>query len=230
MRKLNQLGAVLISMLTAIVANVAVAGPLDFKIPAVPKVELPKHEYKYVAFSAFRTPDNEFDYTTTGTTAEYQIEPGSGFDATFGLKQPNARIELTVIAEWNDVETLLANGVTPVDISGTISHRGVFLSKYWDIWFPFDAIEPYAGGGIGIVFTDFDISGPTTQIFDESARVLGLRAAAGASWDLNNRTEFFGEMRYRRYGTYDIGTATGGATDEFTLEDWGYSGGVRVSF
>lgn len=207
-------------------AGPALAGP---KMPAVPKIKLPDHEAKYVAASVVRTPDNSFDYTTLAATGQYEIAAGFGFDASFGLRQKNARIELTAVYEGNDVDGLTVSG-TPIAASGTVTHKGLFLGKYWDIWFPYDAVSPYAGAGAGIVFSTFDISGPTVQIFDDSATVLGLRAAAGATVKLGANSELYGEMRYRRYGTYDITTTAGGATDEFTLDDWGYAGGVRYRF
>lgn len=206
----------------ALAVSAAAAEPARKKLPAVPS--LPD---KYVSVSVVRSPETEMNYTTLSGPAEYEFDAGLGGEIAFGVRRGGYRFEVSAIFDQSDVGNLNFLG-TSFASSGTVEHTGLFLSAYWDFLPRRVFIDPYIGAGIGLVQTQMEISTLGVTTFDDDTTTLGLRGVAGTSVRITPAAELFGEVRYRRYGTYEA-TTTGG-TSEFTLEGVGYAGGLRLNF
>ena len=87
------------------------------------------------------------------------------------------------------------------DGRGEITNTGIFLNAYYD-FNQASALQPYVGAGIGYVDVDVTYQPSGITVIDDSEGKFGYQLKAGATWQLQNQWELFGEYAYR--ATEDI--------------------------
>ncbi len=121
------------------------------------------------------------------------------------------RGEIELSFSENDADGFNFTGNGPgaeANPGGDISSTNLFANVYAD----FDTggrVTPYLGGGIGVSFVDQSlVYGPTSNVrIDGSDEVFALQLIAGASVDVSESAELFGDVRYIQ--AYDVaGTRT----------------------
>ncbi|MEL6333330.1 MAG: P44/Msp2 family outer membrane protein [Cyanobacteria bacterium J06626_26] len=136
-------------------------------------------------------------------------ETGFGISGAVGYRWPNARAELEVVYNRNDVDGINVDaeaGIIDLDadlpLDGSIESIQVFLNGYYDI--PTGSnIRPYIGAGVGIsTLTANDIEADLAELgeleLDDTGVSFVFQAKAGVSYDFaNNASAFLG---YRLYG------------------------------
>ena len=87
------------------------------------------------------------------------------------------------------------------DGRGEITNTGIFLNAYYD-FNQASALQPYVGACIGYVDVDVTYQPSGITVIDDSEGKFGYQVKAGATWQLQNQWELFGEYAYR--ATEDI--------------------------
>lgn len=187
-----------------------------------------------------------FDTTLSGTINGGSEDVDTDFDDTgftLGLGVGTAlpgigegiRGELELSYSDTDVDSVdfSGNGPGREVTSGDITTTRVFASLYKD----FDTIgsfTPYAGAGVGVAFTDFDVQyGPGVEL-DDNDESFSVQIVAGGAFALTDRLDLTTDVRYIR--DFDVeserfaptGASTGSVSDDF--ESVNVNVGLRFSF
>ena len=121
-------------------------------------------------------------------------------------------------------------GAVIADGQGQVENFGVFGNVFYDIQTG-SAFKPYVGAGLGFQSVDVEYAPSDVLITDESDESLAYQLMAGASFELSERTELFGQYTYRATTEdadveLDLLPATLGVESEQSI----ISAGVRVKF
>lgn len=87
------------------------------------------------------------------------------------------------------------------DGRGDISMTGVFANLYYD-FNQAGPVQPYVGAGLGFADVSVKYQPSGITVIDDSETKLAYQVKAGATWQLQNQWEIFGEYAYR--ATEDI--------------------------
>jgi len=255
--------------------TVSVAAVLGLTVAAAPV----HAQDNYVSLSGgaawLNDSDNEGDFTGPFTTgAGTTIPAGTGlpsgaavgweteFDTGFtvsgavGRKYGNARAELEVAYQKNDIDThsnVSAAGIAlgaedaGVLVTGATSNLGVSVANlvadgrgevetiylmanaYYD--FAIDSkLTPYLGAGLGVGFVDVNYAPSGVTIIDDDDTVLAYQVMAGVSYDVSEAIALFAGYKYRATTNVDV-DATLFAAD-FDIENGSQivEVGLRFSF
>jgi opacity protein-like surface antigen len=164
--------------------------------------------------------------TAYGWTTEF--DGGTAFAGEFGARYGNGfRAGVEIVYSEADVDThtgvtlgggsidgldaaSIASSPDPLGVTvaqvvadgrGEITSTGIFFNGYYD-FNQQGQLQPYVGAGIGYsdVSVTYQPSGIT--VIDDSEGKFGYQIKAGATWQLQNQWEVFGEYAYR--ATEDI--------------------------
>ncbi len=175
----------------------------------------------------------EFEYDTG-----YTISGALGYrlpTRIFGFIQPRVEIEVGYIDADIDGSNLVFTGGG--ETIGDQSAVTLYLNSYADLRFSDNQrLVPYIGGGAGAAFLDFDASqafsgGSLGPIASADETVFAGHAAVGATYELTDRLELFGEGRYFRFSNVDVAFSGPTTTrDDGRIDGYTASAGVRWRF
>ena len=171
-----------------------------------------------------RVSDGAGGVTSSTTTANY--DDGIGVSAELGRKFKNVAPGLRGALEISytkaevsdfDVPDHVNGGTTNFLGGGEIENIAVFANVYYDFDLNIGApLKPYVGAGIGFTVTEAefnqDFGSGTMTFFDDDDARFAYQAKAGASYDINNRTEVFAEYTYRASDDLTFGHLSDGET------------------
>ena len=161
----------------------------------------------------------------------------------FNILQPRVEVEVSRIS--SDVQGGTFNDGDQI-FGGSQETNFVFLNNYSDvIWEENQAVVPYFGGGIGVAFTDNNITyfpnngvatAPTFAVQSDDTTVATL-SAIGATFNFIEGIEVYSEGRYyRTYGGDAERTFVGAGGNDFSaeldgdIEGFAFVGGIRFKF
>lgn len=87
-------------------------------------------------------------------------------------------------------------GAVIADGQGSVKNYGLFGNVYYDIDTG-SAIKPYVGAGLGYQWTEVNYSPSGVDVGDDDDGVLAYQLMAGASFELSDQAELFGQYTYR---------------------------------
>lgn len=152
-----------------------------------------------------------------------------------GVLQPRVEIEGGYIDADIDGSNLVFPGGG--ETIGDQSAVTLYLNSYLDLRFSDrQRLVPYIGGGAGAAFLDFEArqsfgsAAPIPIAFSDQTVFAG-HAAVGATYELTDRLELFGEGRYFRFSDVDLAFA-GPPTfqDDGRIDGYTASVGLRWRF
>lgn len=120
-----------------------------------------------------------------------------------------------------DADAVFFSGNGPAaeaNVAGSVTTRRIFANGLFDLGSG-GPITPYLGGGIGAAFNSYDVVyGPGVRVTDDTETV-SAQLIAGASYDYNDSTAFFSDVRFIRDFNTDLSRLNplGGLTG--TVED-----------
>lgn len=193
--------------------------------------------------------------TSVGWNTEF--DNGDALSLAWGIKfENNLRFELAYISQDNDVRT--HNGVTVADSlvidaedagvlitgsgnlgasvgaivadgRGSIDASYYMLNGYVD--FPTGtAFTPYIGAGVGYVDADIDYSPSAVGIVDSDDSGIAYQIAAGATYELSDAFDLFGQVRYLTSDDFEVETTLFPARLDIENESTNIEVGVRFKF
>lgn len=196
------------------------------------------------------------DGTPYGWSTEF--DNGTSFSAEFGARYGNGfRAGVEIFTTQADVDThtsvtlgggsidavdaaAIAGSAEPLgttvaavvaDGRGDITNTGIFFNGYYD-FNQAGALQPYVGAGIGYsdVSVTYQPSGIT--VIDDSEGKFGYQLKAGATWQLQNQWEVFGEYAYRATEDIELENQLFPGPDTLEIENTQnvFSIGVRYKF
>lgn len=153
----------------------------------------------------------------------------------FGFIQPRVEIEAGYLDADIDSSNLVFTGGG--ETIGDQSAVTLYLNSFAEFRFSDNQrIVPYIGGGAGAAFIDFDAQqsfsgGAPLPIATADDTVFAGHAAVGATYELNDRLELFGEGRYFRFSDVKLDFAGPPAVrDDGRIDGFIASAGVRWRF
>ncbi len=168
----------------------------------------------------------DFDAIPAGTELDWQTENDNGFaiSGQFGYAFENGfRVELEGAYSEYDVDTHTGLSVGGADIDsldvavltrgaadaanptvgaviadgqGGVKNYGLFGNVFYDIETG-SAIKPFVGAGVGYQWTEVNYSPSGVDVGDDDDGVLAYQLMAGASVELSERAEVFGQYTFR---------------------------------
>lgn len=193
--------------------------------------------------------------TAVGWNTEF--DSGDAISLAWGLKfENNVRIELAYSSQDNEVST--HSGVTVADTiaidsedagvlitgsgnlgasvgaivadgRGSIDASYFMVNGYLD--FPTStAFTPYIGAGVGYVDADIVYNPSAVSIVDTNDSGLAYQLAAGATFELNDAFDLFGQVRYLASDDFEVETTLFPARLEIENESTNVEIGVRYKF
>ncbi len=181
----------------------------------------------------------DFDFQVATGTINTDFDNGYGFGAAIGWRLREVgtgnrlRAEAEVSYRSNDVDTHKLNGGALAGSAGDIESTAAMVNVLVD-FSEQSSFSPYLGGGLGIAHIEADGFGVTAipNVVSEGESVLAFQVIVGASWDISQSTEIFGEYRY--FATDDpkvqTSAATGGVSTEIEYQSNNVLLGVRFSY
>ncbi|MEO0466218.1 MAG: outer membrane beta-barrel protein [Pseudomonadota bacterium] len=181
--------------------------------------------------------DAEFDSDTT-------LGVALGYDLPyefFGVFHPRLELEYSTLDA--DVSTGSFNGGNQ-SFGGDLSIDFFLINNYTDIiWQDNQTVVPYFGGGLGIASVDANVlyagggaTAPTFGVVGEDDGFVGT-FALGASWQLADQWDIYGEGRYYRIQDIELerrfiadGANLLNAKVDDTLDGTTLTAGVRYRF
>ena len=187
--------------------------------------------FYYSLFGGFTT-SNDISGLGPGPSFETGVLPvagalqfDDGFGAGFAIGQwqgRNLRSELEYSYRRNAVATLQRTTLSGTDIQGidgSIDVHAGLTNLYWDFnrFRMMPQIKFYAGAGAGFAFLNVDVNsldgGSLTR--DDRNSSFAYQLIAGASRQVNQRTELFVDYRYFRAESLQIEVAEFGGDEEY---------------
>ncbi|HBK93272.1 MAG TPA: hypothetical protein DDZ68_16545 [Parvularcula sp.] len=152
-----------------------------------------------------------------------------------GVLQPRVEVEGGYIDADIDGSNLAFPGGG--ETIGDQSAVTIYLNSYLDLRFSDrQRLVPYIGGGVGAAFLDFEArqsfgSAAPIPIGFSDQTVFAGHAAVGATYELTDRLELFGEGRYFRFSDVDLAFAGPPAfNDDGRIDGYMASAGLRWRF
>ena len=167
------------------------------------------------------------DSTAPGITATIESDAGYALGGAVGYSSGNARGEVEIAYQKNDLDQMNILGV-PLALTGDTTSLSVLVNLYVD--FVTDSpFTPFVSAGLGfakIDLNDFNIVGSGLPNENEDATVFAYQVGAGVGYAVNEKVSI--DIKYRFFDTTDPEIFN----DTVTIE---YSGhaflvGVRSSF
>lgn len=197
----------------------------------------------FIGYSQLQDSDFSGSIGGTNQTVDTDFDSGFGLGLAIGREIPQwstenigTRIELELSYRDNDVDGVSFSGNGPApenNVSGDVTQTSLFANILFD--FKRDGpLTPYAGFGLGVTYSDFDISyGPGVRL-DGSDTNFAAQAIAGIAYDLSANTAFTVDARYAR--AFDVstdrlapnGASTGSVEDD--LDTFSLNFGLRYNF
>lgn len=145
-----------------------------------------------------------------GATGETQIALDSGFAAGLGVGyqyNDNLAVEIAWEFRSNDSVVSLSNGVEFQDgnyASNTFFLNGLYYFDSSSKW------RPYVGAGLAwIQEIDIDLEAQGQELSYSADGDVGFQAFAGLGYELSDRLELSGELRYLDIGDFDLSAEPG---------------------
>ncbi len=121
-------------------------------------------------------------------------------------------------------------GAVLADGQGSVSNFGLFGNVFYDIQTG-SGFKPYVGAGLGYQWVDVDYSPSGVAVGDDDDAVFSYQLMAGASFEVTESVELFGQYTYRdTTEDADIPLTLLPATLGVESQQSLISAGVRVSF
>ncbi|WP_425081370.1 outer membrane protein [Ruegeria arenilitoris] len=189
--------------------------------------------------------DSDFGGTVNGSpqSVDTDFDAGYGLGIAVGKEIPQwsndrigTRVELELSYRDNDVDGLNFSGNGPGNegnTSGDITQTSLFGNVLFDIK-QNSAFTPYVGLGLGVTYSDIDISyGPGVRL-DDSETNFAAQVIAGVAYEVNETTALTLDTRYSR--TFDVstnrvapnGASTGSVEDD--IDTFSVNVGLRYGF
>lgn len=175
----------------------------------------------------------DFDYDTG-----YAINGAVGYRMpvrVFGFIQPRVELEVGYLDADIDGSNLAFTGGG--ETFGDQSAVTLYVNSYADLRFSDNQrLVPYIGGGAGAAFLDFNArqsfnGGAPSLIASSDDTVFAGHAAVGATYELSDRLELFGEGRYFRFSRVDVEFVGPPAVrDDGRIDGYLATAGVRWKF
>ncbi len=177
----------------------------------------------YFSFWGAYTDVKDFDFQAATGTLNTEFDNGYGFGAAIGWRLREIgtgnrlRGEAEVSYRSNDVDTHKLNGSALAGATGDIESTAAMVNVFID-FSEQSSFSPYIGGGLGIAHVEADGFGVSAipNVLSEGESVLAFQAIAGASWDISQSAEIFGEYRY--FATDDPSVQTSAAAGAVPTE------------
>lgn len=173
--------------------------------------------------------ENDTGYTINGAIG-YRFPT-----RVFGFIQPRVEIEAGYLDADIDGSNLVFTGGG--ETIGDQSAVTLYLNSFAEFRFSDNQrLVPYIGGGAGAAFIDFDAQqsfsgGAPLPIATADDTVFAGHAAVGATYELTDRLELFGEGRYFRFSDVNLEFAGPPAVrDDGRIDGFTASAGVRWRF
>ncbi len=152
-----------------------------------------------------------------------------------GVLQPRVELEGGYIDADIDGSNLVFPGGG--ETVGDQSAVTIYVNSYLDLRFSDNQrLVPYFGGGAGAAFLDFEArqsfgsASPVPVAFSDQTVFAG-HAAVGATYELTDRLELFGEGRYFRFSDVDLAFEGPPAfQDDGRIDGYTASAGLRWRF
>ncbi|MEM7627683.1 MAG: outer membrane beta-barrel protein [Planctomycetota bacterium] len=184
----------------------------------------------YVDFSAGFPSDNPselIDDDAAGTDFEFDLDTNSAFSIAVGIDGGLLRNE--VEATFRDTDGILLSTDPPsADAgSGSFDSTAIMNNYYLDVPIGF-GFEVFAGGGVGIVLFDGEVSGTgslDTADFDDLGVGFAYQLRGGLAYEITRNLQFTAGVRYFRSSEIDFGA--------FELDDaeiFSVDLGLRLTF
>ena len=173
--------------------------------------------------------ENDTGYTINGAVG-YRLPV-----RILGFMQPRVEVEVGYIdADIDGSNLVFAGGGETIGDQSAVT---LYLNSYTEFRFnDRQRLVPYIGGGAGAAFLDFDArqsfsGGSPTPIATADDTVFAGHAAVGATYELSDRLELFGEGRYFRFSKVNVEFAGPPAVrDDGRIDGYTASAGVRWKF
>ena len=115
------------------------------------------------------------------------------------------------------------------DGQGEVTTLSVFANAYYD--FDLDSqIKPYVGAGIGFMDVDAEYSPSGVGIIDDGETKFAWQLKAGASYEVNDSWEIFGEYTYRQSDDIEVSNDLFPGSLDIENQQNVFSIGARLSF
>jgi opacity protein-like surface antigen len=181
----------------------------------------------------------DFDFQVSTGTINTEFDNGYGFGAAIGWRLREVgignrlRAEAEVSYRSNDVDTHKLNGSALAGSAGDIESTAAMVNLLVD-FSEQSSFSPYLGGGLGFAHVETDGFGVSTipNVLSGGESVLAFQVMVGASWDISQSAEIFGEYRYFATDDPSVQTsaATGGVATEIEYQSNNVLLGVRFSY
>lgn len=171
--------------------------------------------------------ENGFRVELEGAYSQYDVDTHSGL--TVGGTDIDA-VDSAVLTRGVADPANPTVGAVIADGQGDVTNFGVFGNVFYDIQTG-SAFKPYVGAGLGYQWVDVEFSPSGVDVADDDDGGFAYQLMAGASFELSDRAELFGQYTYRA-NTEDADIdlnllpATLGVESEQSI----VSAGVRFSF
>lgn len=180
------------------------AGQFDTAVPATP-------DFAAIAAGTPVGWDTEFDNGfAIGGQVGYRFDNGfrlelegtynrAGVSRHSGLAVGGTNIDAADVAILTRGAPAAANprvGNVLATDDGRVANYGLFGNVFYDLDTG-SAFKPYVGGGIGVQWTDVDFQPSGVDVAEDTASGLAYQLMAGASFDLSDRAQLFGQYTYR---------------------------------
>jgi len=139
--------------------------------------------------------------TTVPFDAAIDTNTGFGVSGAVGYRFSDARVELEVGYNYNDVDSITVNDLE-ASVDGSVDTWQFFVNGYYDI--PTNSrFRPYVGGGVGLsILSANDVSTvvpPLGEVsLDDSSTSFVFQLKAGVGYDFSENFNAF--VGYRLYG------------------------------
>lgn len=201
------------------------------------------HAGPYVSVSGGGVFANDSDFVGPAGATQFENDTGYTINGAigyrfpvriFGVLQPRVEIEGGYIDADIDGSNLAFVGGETI---GDQSAATLYFNSYADLRFSDNQrLVPYIGGGAGVAFLDFTAretlgSGSPLLIASADETVFAGHAAVGATYELTDRIELFGEGRYFRFSDVNVVFAGPPAfRDDGRIDGYIASAGLRWRF
>ncbi len=159
----------------------------------------------YLGLSTFN--DQAFSETSTNTSGDIELDNAGSFAGALGLRlSRDTRMEAEFSYRKADISGADVGGTGNIDMGGKISSKFGFISLYHDFNYPRWKMQPFIGGGLGLVFHDASIVDPsgTTLTTSDSSTGFAYHLGGGLKYRMSPELAVTGGYRYIGTGDMDI--------------------------
>lgn len=171
--------------------------------------------------------DNGFRVELEGAYTHYDVDTHSGL--TVGGTNIDG-VDVAVLTRGQPAAQNPSVGAVIADGRGRVSNFGLFGNVFYDLETG-SGFKPYVGAGLGYQWADVRYNPSGVDVGDANDGGLAYQLMAGASVELSNSAELFGQYTYRdRTGAADIPLNLLPATLGVETGQSVVSAGVRIKF